>query len=154
MLDFFGRVFTNPDSVVPEDMLKPELQGMSTLMELRTSSRDTESPTIILMTVRLKMQFLHSGAAAHYVTGHEGKTAADAEIHDLFTPAQVRELAWYQERLVAKQENDVSYLAQQAEYIDVFCQGNPSWRGGATRLGQAFGRSATATRTGKGWWLS
>ena len=47
---------------------------------------------------------------------YDGKTAADAEIRDPFWPRSGN--AWYQERLVAKQENDVNYLTQQAEHID------------------------------------
>ena len=140
VLDFFGRVFTNPDSVVPEDMLKPELQGMSDYVDGIANIVETQK--------RIADHYFDDGSvedaipplkALLHIMSHgqyKGRTAADAEIRDLFNPAKVREQAWYQERLVAKQENDVNYLTQQAKHIDAFLA-KETHRGEAERLGLA-----------------
>ena len=140
VLDFFGRVFTNPDSVVPEDMLKPELQGMDDYVDgianiVETQKRiadfyfDDGSVEDAIPPLKALLHIMSHGQ-------YEGKTAADAEVRDLFDPAKVREQTWYQQRLVAKQENDVNYLSQQFAYIEAFLA-KETHRSEAERLGLA-----------------
>jgi len=140
VLDFFGRVFTNPDSVVPEDMLKPELQGMpdyvdgiANIVETQKRIADYyfEDGSVEDAIPPLKA-LLHIMSHGHY----EGKTAADVDVRDLFAPAKVRQEAWYRQRLVAKQENDVKYLSQQVDYIETFLA-KETHSGESERLGLA-----------------
>ena len=138
VLDFFGRVFTNPDSVVPEDMLKPELQGMDDYVDGIANIVETQK--------RIADHYFDDGSvedaipplkALLHIMSHgqyEGKTAADNEVRDLFDPAKVREQTWYQQRLVAKQSNDVNYLSQQFAYIEAFLA-KETHRSEAERLG-------------------
>ena len=121
VLDFFGRVFTNPDSVVPEDMLKPELQGMPDYVDGITNIIETQKRIADLYfddgsvekAIPPLKALLHIMSHGHY----EGKSISDSSIRDLFDPNKILEQSWYQERLVVKQGKDASYLSLQSEYI-------------------------------------
>ena len=65
---------------------------------------------------------------------YEGKNIADPEVRNLFNPANVRQQPWYQDRLAAKQENDVKYLSDQISYMEEFLK-KETHRGEAERLG-------------------
>ena len=136
--DFFGRVFTNPDTVVPEDMLKPELQGMDdyvdgigNIVETQKKIADFyfEDGSVEEAIPPLKA-LLYIMSCGQY----EGKNIADPEVRNLFDPANVRQQPWYQDRLVAKQENDVKYLSDQIAYMEEFLK-KETHRGEAERLG-------------------
>ena len=121
VLDFFGRVFTNPDSVVPEDMLKPELQGIPDYVDGITNIIETQKRIADLYfddgsvekAIPPLKALLHIMSHGHY----EGKSISDSSIRDLFDPNKILEQSWYQERLVVKQGKDASYLSLQSEYI-------------------------------------
>ena len=71
VLDFFGRVFNfNPDSVVPEDMLKPELQGMSDYVDGIVNIVETQKRIAdhYFDDGSVKDAPSTQGAAAHHVT--------------------------------------------------------------------------------------
>jgi hypothetical protein len=105
-------------------MLKPELQGMDDYVDGIANIVETQK--------RIADYYFDDGSvedaipplkALLHIMSHgqyEGKTAADTEVRDLFDPAKVREQTWYQQRLVAKQANDVNYLSQQFAYIEAF----------------------------------
>ena len=121
VLDFFGRVFTNPDSVVPEDMLKPELQGMHDYVDGITNIIETQKRISDLyfddgsveMAIPPLKALLHIMSHGQY----EGKTLSDQSIRDLFDSKKILEQSWYKERLLMKQEKDVAYLSKQSAYI-------------------------------------
>ena len=121
VLDFFGRVFTNPDSVVPEDMLKPELQGMHDYVDGITNIIETQKRISDLyfddgsveMAIPPLKALLHIMSHGQY----EGKTLSDQSIRDLFDSKKILEQPWYKERLLMKQEKDVAYLSKQSAYI-------------------------------------
>ena len=137
VLDFFGRIFTNPDSVVPPDMLKPELQGVgdfvdgvSNIVETqrRIAGHYFEDGSIAAAIPPLKA-LLHIMAHGQF----NGKTIADPEVRDLFDQKKVRTQGWYQERLRAKQARDVGYLENQVAYMKAFLE-KESHREEAKRL--------------------
>jgi len=126
VLDFFGRIFTNPDSVVPEDMLKPELQGIDDFVDgvnnivetqKRIAGHYFEDGSIDDAVPPLRA-LLHIMAHGHF----EGKNAADPQIRSLFDREKVREQSWYHDRIKSKQMRDVSYLENQAAYMKAFLE--------------------------------
>ena len=122
VLDFFGRVFTNPDSVVPDDMLNPELQGLSDYVDGITNIVETQKRIAELyfddgsveMAIPPLKALLHIMAYGQY----KGKTISDSSIRDLFDPSKILEQSWYKERLVEKQKKDVIYLSRQVKYVE------------------------------------
>ena len=122
VLDFFGRVFTNPDSVVPDDMLNPELQGLSDYVDGITNIVETQKRIADLyfddgsveMAIPPLKALLHIMSYGQY----EGKTISDSSIRDLFNPSKILEQTWYKERLVEKQKKDVIYLSRQVKYVE------------------------------------
>jgi hypothetical protein len=140
VLDFFGRIFTNPDSVVPLDMLKPELQGVGDFVDgvnnivetqQRIADHYFEDGSIDDAIPPLKA-LLHIMAYGEF----EGKTAADPEVRDLFDRKKVRSQGWYRDRLKAKQARDVAYLENQVAYMSAFLE-KETHREEAKRLGLA-----------------
>ena len=140
VLDFFGRIFTNPDSVVPPDMLKPELQGVGDFVDgvnnivetqQRIAGHYFEDGSIDDAIPPLKA-LLHIMAYGEF----EGKTAADPEVRDLFDRKKVRSQGWYRDRLKAKQARDVAYLENQVAYMSAFLE-KETHREEAKRLGLA-----------------
>ena len=140
VLDFFGRIFTNPDSVIPEDMLKPELQGIGDYVDGVNNIVETQQ--------RIAGHYFEDGSiddaipplrALLHIMAHgefEGKTIDDPAVRGLFDVNEVRGRQWYIDRLTAKQERDVRYLEAQRDYIKVFL-GKETHREEAGRLGLA-----------------
>ena len=140
VLDFFGRIFTNPDSVVPPDMLKPELQGVDDFVDginnivetqQRIAGHYFKDESIDAAIPPLKA-LLHIMAHGEY----EGKTIVDQEVRDLFNREKVRSQSWYHNRLKAKQVRDVRYLENQLDYMRAFLD-KQTHREEAERLGLA-----------------
>ncbi len=138
VLDFFGRIFTNPDSVVPPDMLKPELQGIGDFVDgiknivetqQRIAGHYFEDGSVEEAIPPLKA-LLHSMALGQF----EGKTIDDPAVRGLFDPNKVRGQQWYLDRLKVKQERDVRYLEDQLDYMRAFL-GKETHREEAERLG-------------------
>jgi hypothetical protein len=140
VLDFFGRIFTNPDSVIPEDMLKPEFQGIDDYVDGVNNIVETQQ--------RIAGHYFEDGSiddaipplrALLHIMAHgefEGKTVADPEIRSLFDCEKVRGQQWYQDRLKAKQVRDVRYLENQVAYMKTFLE-KETHREEAGRLGLA-----------------
>lgn len=122
--DFLGRVFSNPGSVFPEDMLKPELQDMESYVDginniveaqQRVALNYFKDGSVDLAIPPLKA-ILHIMAHGHY----EGKDSNHPEIRDLFNPDTILAQPWYKERLVAKQKSDVTSLKNHLSYLEKF----------------------------------
>ena len=140
VLDFFGRIFTNPDSVIPEDMLKPELQGIDDYVDGVNNIVETQQ--------RIAGHYFEDGSiddaipplrALLHIMAHgefEGKTVADPGVRSLFDCEKVRGQHWYQDRLKTKQVRDVRYLENQVAYMKTFLE-KETHREEAGRLGLA-----------------
>lgn len=117
----FGRIFSHPDSVLNEEMLKPELQsldyfvdGVHNIVEAQRKSALSyfEDGGIELAIPPLKA-LLHIMAHGHY----EEKTLEDPDIRGLFTLESILESDWYAERLHAKHRLDLQTLRKRADYL-------------------------------------
>jgi hypothetical protein len=123
---FFGRVFSHPDAVFTDDMIRPELQGMGVFAEgidniVATQKRvaqlyfDDESVAFACPPLKAILHIMKDGQ-------FEGKTLRDSEIRALFDPEVIRKSDWYQARLRSKQESEVALWNRHVSYLSDFLE--------------------------------
>jgi hypothetical protein len=109
---FLGRIFEMPGAVFPEELLRPEKQGLAMFVSgveaiceaqrgvaelyMEDGSVDSACPPIKAL--------LHIMAYGHY----EGKGINDPAIRGMFTRESMLASDWYRERLLAKQRRDIA----------------------------------------------
>ncbi len=119
---FLGRIFSNPDAVFTEEMLKPELQDMETFVEsMRNLSITQKRVAQGLMTdgtyealcppLQALLQIMVNG-------NFEGKDRNHPDFRRLFTPDYVLNSDWYKKRLLLKQERDVAFWSSNIQYLE------------------------------------
>ena len=122
--NFFGRVFNNPETVLNEEMLKPELQDMDTFIEgvettvaahKMAAQNYFEDGSIDQACPPLKA-LLHIMVHGNY----EGKTLNDPEIRGMFTREAMLNSDWYQERLKSQQNKDIQVWEDNVSYLNSF----------------------------------
>ncbi|MFT5467022.1 MAG: hypothetical protein ACI8UO_002125 [Verrucomicrobiales bacterium] len=135
---FFGRVFNEPATLFPDDMLRPERQdadefadGVNNIVESQTriaklyfedgSIEDACPPLKALLNIMASGEF-------------EGKDLQHPEIRAMFTREQLLASDWYQDRLQAKVEVDRALLEKQARHLEEFL-GKDHYAAEAKRLG-------------------
>ena len=107
---FFGRVFNDPATLFPPDMLRPELQDLGEFVDGIDNIVQTQQAVAmsyfndgsIEMACPPLRALLHIMAHGHY----EGKDAHDPEFRALFTREALLASDWYPERLRAKLTTD------------------------------------------------
>jgi hypothetical protein len=118
---FLGRIFTSPEVLFSESMLKPELQDMAVFADgldnmMTTHQRVAENyfrdGSIQLACPPLKA-LLHLMKDGQY----EGRTLRDPEIRDLFSPDQILSSDWYRLRLESKQKRDIEHWKRMLDYL-------------------------------------
>ena len=109
---FLGRIFETPDSVFPEELLRPETQDPAVF------AAGVES--IVEAQRRVALNYFEDGSVAAacpplqallHIMAHgdwEGKGIEHPDVRALFTRDSVLASDWYQERLKVKQERDVA----------------------------------------------
>ena len=121
---FFGRVFNNPDSVLTEEMLKPELQDMDTFVEgmetvlaaHREVARNYFDDGSIEQACPPLRALLHIMAHGDY----EGKSLEDPKLRAMFSREAMLTSDWYQARLKSQQEHDVKAWQGHVDYLEHF----------------------------------
>jgi hypothetical protein len=119
---FLGRIFTSPEKLFSEEMLKPELQdkavfadGLDNMMTthqivaenyFRDGSIDLACPPL-----KALLHIMREGT-------YEGKGLSDPAIRELFLPESILASEWYQERLESKQKADVRRWTATKRYLD------------------------------------
>jgi phosphoenolpyruvate carboxykinase (diphosphate) len=135
--NFFGRVFNHPITVIPDDLLQPELQDMDAYADSvdnivathqRVARQYFEDDTVKLACPPL-YALLHIMASGE----HEGKDLAHPEIRALFTREYLLASDWYQQRLRAKQSLDLQLWQRHVTYLESFLS-KSTHRGEAQRL--------------------
>ncbi|MCH6255523.1 hypothetical protein MLD52_03115 [Puniceicoccaceae bacterium K14] len=120
--NFGGRIFSNPQSVFPDFILKPEVQdlacyvdGIKNIVETQRSvalnyfkdgSIDDACPPI--------KAILHIMAYGEF----EGKKIDDPAIRELFTYENMINSEWYQKRLDMKQLNECRLWKRHLDYLE------------------------------------
>jgi hypothetical protein len=116
---FLGRIFEMPGAVFPEELLRPEKQGLDTFVAgvdaiceaqrgvaelyFEDGSVDAACPPIKAL--------LHIMAHGHY----QGRGITDPAIRGLFTREALMTSDWYRERLLARQKRDVALWKRHVE---------------------------------------
>lgn len=123
---FFGRVFSAPDKVFTDDMLKPETQsqedyvdGINNIVETqrRVARNYFEDGSIDLACPPLRA-ILHIMAQGEY----EGLTAQSPQIRQLFDRDSLLESDWYQERLQAASHVRQQLWTRHVDYLERFLE--------------------------------
>lgn len=119
---FMARIFSKPDAVFSEDMLRPELQDL----DMFVASIDNLSIT----QKRVAEGFMKDGtyeqlcpplkALVHIMVGgkYKGKDRNDPEIRAMFAPENVLNSDWYKARLVEKQRRDIALWTKNVAYME------------------------------------
>jgi hypothetical protein len=135
---YFGRIFNSPHLVFPEEMLKPELQGMDVFVDgldniIETHRRVAQSyfndGSIALACPPLQA-LLHVMRDGQF----EGKGVEHPDIRGLFTREALLASDWYADRLKAKQEVDIQLWRRHVNYLEAFLA-KPNYADEAARLG-------------------
>ncbi len=134
---FFGRIFSAPDTVFSEEMLKPELQSMEDYVDgidnIITTQRNValnyfDDGGVELACPPLKA-LLHIMAHGQY----EGKDLSHPDIRNLFTREAMLASDWYQARLDAKVEVDRKHWQRTVQSLEEFLA-KPHYDGEVKRL--------------------
>lgn len=121
---FFGRMFSNPNAVFSDDILKPELQsldvfadGMDNIVTAEKNAAEAyfADGSIELAIPPLKA-LLHIMVHGHY----EGKELQHPDVRALFCRETLVKSTWYQERLTTKQQKDVQLWMRYVKYLEDF----------------------------------
>jgi hypothetical protein len=110
--DFLGRIFEAPDSVFPEELLRPEKQDLDCFVSGVDAIVDAQR--------RVALQYFEDGSAGaacppllallHIMAygNYEGKDAFHPDIRGMFTRDAMLKSGWYRRRLATKQQRDVA----------------------------------------------
>jgi hypothetical protein len=109
---FLGRIFETPDTVLPDEFLRPEEQdkemfvaGVNSIVDAQTRVArnyfDDGSVEAACPPLRALLHVMVHGA-------YEGKTIEDPELRALFTREALLASDWYGNRLAVKQSRDVA----------------------------------------------
>ncbi len=134
---FLGRIFSNPDAVLTNDMLRPELQDVDAFAAsienlVITQKRVAEgyktdgSYEALCPPLQALIDIMIDGK-------HKGMTRNDPEIRKLFSKDSVLNSDWYKERLKIKQERDINLWTKNIEYLENFIE-KKNFREASTRL--------------------
>lgn len=119
---FLGRIFSNPDAVFSEDMLRPELQDMDTFV--------LSLKNLVITQKRVAQGLMSDGTYEALcpplqallkimVDGNfEGKDRYHPDVRKLFTREYVLSSDWYRRRLNVKQERDIAFRKSNIRYLE------------------------------------
>jgi hypothetical protein len=119
---FLGRIFTSPEMLFTEGMLKPELQSMEIFADgldnIMTTHRVVaenyfKDGSIELACPPMKA-LLHIMRDGHY----EGKGLDAPEVRDLFKAETILKSDWYAARLKDKQAVDIRHWEKVMQYLN------------------------------------
>jgi len=133
---FFGRVFGNPSAVLPETILRPEIQ------DLKIFAEGVE--TIVSTNRRVAQAYIDDGSAEMacpplkallYIMAkgsYEGLTISDPNFRALFSRDAVVKSDWYKQRLVSFRDREAERLARSVASIEKYLvktQRAGNWKG-------------------------
>lgn len=126
---YFARIFDNPDKVFDKSILQPETQdldsfadGIKYIVEAqqRSAQQYFEDGTIEFACPPLRV-LLTIMAFGH----HEGKTERDPEVRRMFTKDALLKSDWYRERLLTKQQRDLTLWERHRDYLASYLSDRP-----------------------------
>ena len=134
---FFGRIFSAPDTVFTEEMLKPELQSMDDFIDGLDNIIETQRNVALNYFQDGGIDFacpplkalLHIMAYGQY----EGKDLKHPDVRILFTRESMIASDWYQDRLDAKAAVDKALWERHIDYLENFLA-KPNYQSELRRL--------------------
>jgi hypothetical protein len=134
---FFGRVFSAPDTVFNEEMLRPELQSMDDFIDgldniistQRTVALNYFADGGVDAAIPPIKALLHIMAHGHY----EGKDLKHPDIRAMFTREATLASDWYHARLDAKVRVDQELWDRHVAYLESFLE-KPNYQSELRRL--------------------
>jgi len=119
---FMARIFSKPDAVFSEDMLRPELQDMdmfvASIDNLSITQKRVAEGLMLDGTIEQLCPPLKALVHIMIDGSYKGKDRNDPAVRELFKPEVVLNSEWYKKRLVAKQELDIARCAKSVAYIE------------------------------------
>ncbi len=121
---YFSRVFSNPDAVFPEEMLKPELQDLETFV--------VGIKTILNAHQEIAQHYFDDGSiedaclplkALLHIMAHgeyQGQGLDAPEIRAMFTRDAMMQSDWYKARLHSQQDYDIQTWQNHIDYLTDF----------------------------------
>ena len=121
---YFGRIFDSPAEVFEEAILRPETQDLESFVD--------GVDNIVAAQQRVAQLYLDDGSIDSacpplqalltiMATGaHNGKTAEDPAIRQLFTRQYLLSSDWYRERLWIQQHRDIALWQGHVRYLETF----------------------------------
>ncbi len=121
---FLGRIFSNPDAIFSEEMLKPELQDMEAFVQSLKNLAITQKRVAAgFMTdgtfealcppLQALIKIMNDG-------NFEGKDRNHPDFRQMFTREYVLSSDWYQKRLKKRQNRDVSFWRDSIAYLEKY----------------------------------
>ncbi|EMD46379.1 Hypothetical protein EHI5A_126350, partial [Entamoeba histolytica KU27] len=119
---FLRTLFSMPNSVMPEDFLKPELQDLAIYADSYEYMSQTDKG--------IAMNYVKDGTvegacpplkALIYIMAngeYNGMTRESKEFREMFDPEVVLNSEWYKERLVTRQKLEVAKLNKDLAYLN------------------------------------
>ncbi len=118
----FGRVFENPNVVLTEEMLKPELQDMDEFVDGVNNIVESQQKVALsyfkdgsidqaLPQMKVLLNIMAYG-------NYEGKDLSDPELRKMFTREYVLNSPEYKARLEAQQKQDLQVCKMQIDYTE------------------------------------
>ncbi len=121
---FGGRVFTNPSTVFPEEMMKPELQDIDIFVDgidnITSAHKWVAENYFADNSIELACPPLKAILHIMVHGEYKGKTIDDPEVRNLFKREVVLQSDWYQQRLKNRQEGETRIWKKQIENLKQF----------------------------------
>ena len=134
---FFGKVFSNPASVLDEAMLKPETQDMAAFVDsienIVEAQRNVAAAYIADGTIAFACPPLQALLHIMATGSFQGMGISHPEVRRMFTREYLLSSDWYRARLVAKQSRDVALWDRHISSLGAFLA-RPGHREVAERL--------------------
>jgi hypothetical protein len=119
---FLGRIFSNPDAVFTEEMLRPELQDMETFVRsmknLSITQKRVAEGLMTDGTYEALCPPLQALLKIMVEGNYEGKNRMHPDIRKLFTRDYVLGSDWYRNRLLLKQQRDIAFWTSNISYLE------------------------------------
>jgi hypothetical protein len=123
---FLGRIFSNPNAVFSEEMLKPELQDIETfacsISNLSVTQKRVAQSYLTDGTFEALCPPLQALVKIMVDGNYKGMNREDPKFRQMFTREYVLESDWYRQRLVNKQKKDIEYWKNSISYIEAVMQ--------------------------------
>lgn len=119
---FMGRIFSNPDAVFNDEMLKPELQDMDTFVasmkNLTITEKRVAQGLLLDGTFEALCPPLQALVKIMIDEEYNGMDRNHPEFRKMFSAEYVLNSAWYKERLKLKQQKDIQYWNNSIAYLE------------------------------------